>query len=87
MKKWLEHGDDEVEPRDEDVWGIAKSQHTFIDLALWKKQGTLRDPGGSQKKKTEKEKSKGCDKEQKQKSKKDNSDNEEEEREVFCIWI
>ena len=78
MQRWLEGGDGELEPRDEDLWGIAKSQYTFIDLALWKKQGTLRDPGGSQKKKMEKDKSKGCDKERKQKGKKDNSDSEEE---------
>ena len=76
MQKWLECGDDELEPTDEDVWGIAKSQYTFIDLALWKKQGTLRDPKGSQKKKLEKEKTKGCEKERKQKSKKDDSDDE-----------
>ena len=77
MQRSLEHGDGELEPREEDVWGIAKPQYTFIDLALWKKQGTLRDPGGSQKK-MEKDKSKGRDKERKQKGKKDNSDSEEE---------
>ena len=84
MQRWLERGDGELEPRDEDVCGIAKSQYTFVDLALWKKQGTLRDPGGSQRKKMEKDKSKGRDKERKQerkqkgKDKKDNSDSEEE---------
>ncbi|KIJ93234.1 hypothetical protein K443DRAFT_13003 [Laccaria amethystina LaAM-08-1] len=43
MQKWLERGKDELEPTDEDVWGIAKSQYTFVDLGLWKKQGTLKD--------------------------------------------
>ena len=55
MQKWLECGDDEREPSDEDVWGIAKPQYAFVDLALWKKQETSRDPKGSQKKKLEKE--------------------------------
>ena len=78
MQRWLEGGDGELEPRDEDLWGIAKPEYTFVDLGLWKKQGTLRDPGGSQKKKMEKVKSKWRDKERKQKGKKDNSDSEEE---------
>jgi L-rhamnose mutarotase len=78
MQKWLERGKDELEPTDEEVWGIAKSQYTFVDLGLWKKQGTLKDPRGLQKKKLEKEKTKGHEKERKQKRKKDDVDNEEE---------
>jgi hypothetical protein len=74
----LERGKDELEPTDEEVWGIAKSQYTFVDLGLWKKQGTLKDPRGLQKKKLEKEKTKGREKERKQKRKKDDVDNEEE---------
>ena len=31
MQKWLECGDDEREPSDEDVWGIAKSQYAFVE--------------------------------------------------------
>jgi hypothetical protein len=43
-----EHAGGEVEPRDEDEWGVAKPQYMFVDLVLWNKQGTLNDPGGSQ---------------------------------------
>jgi hypothetical protein len=60
------------------MWGIAKSQYMFADLAVLKMQGTLKDPGGSQKKKMEKENTKGHGKKRKEKSKKDNSDHEEE---------
>jgi hypothetical protein len=79
MQEWLECEDNELEPTDEDVWGVTKSQYTFVDSALWKKQGTLEDPKGSQKKKLEKEKTKGREKEQKQKGKKDGSEGEEQE--------
>jgi hypothetical protein len=79
MQEWLEREDNELEPTDEDVWGVTKSQYTFVDLALWKKQGTLEDPKGSQKKKLEKEKTKGREKERKQKGKKDGSEGEEQE--------
>jgi hypothetical protein len=69
MQEWLEHEDNELEPTDEDVWGVTKSQYTFVDLALWKKHGTLEDPKGSQKKKGKKDGSEGEEQESPKKGK------------------
>ena len=41
MVEWLERDIDGDESSDLHVWHLQKSQYTFKDLGLWKKDGTL----------------------------------------------
>jgi len=41
MVKWLEREDDDNEPSDLEIWHLQKTNYTFKDLGIWKKEGTL----------------------------------------------
>ena len=42
MVEWLERNEDEDEPSDLAVWGIAKQSYNFKDLDIWKRKGNLK---------------------------------------------